>query len=135
MLRVLRPVAESARSRRRQTGCRTHCSQEVAGGMDVHFVSDEAIEQHPVGELEQLLARDDGLVWVDIPVCDQEARGEPEVSRHPPVLVDQSTEDVATAQLMKLRCARCSTAHRRDGRVLAEAAVRTMPVVVLGIDP
>jgi magnesium transporter len=41
--------------------------------MDVHFVSDEAIEQHPVGELEQLLAREDGLVWVDIPVCDQEA--------------------------------------------------------------
>jgi Mg2+ and Co2+ transporter CorA len=41
--------------------------------MDVHFVSDEAIEQHPVGELEQLLARDDGLVWVDIPVCDEEA--------------------------------------------------------------
>jgi len=83
--------------------------------MDVHFVSDEAIEQYPVEELEQLLARDDGLVWVDIPVCDQEARGVPEVSRHPPVLVDQSTEDVATAQLMKLRCARCSTAHRRDG--------------------
>ena len=41
--------------------------------MDVRFVSDEGIEQHPVGELEQLLARDDGLVWVDIPVCDQEA--------------------------------------------------------------
>ncbi len=41
--------------------------------MDVHFVSDEAIEQHRVGELEQLLARDDGLVWVDIPVCDEEA--------------------------------------------------------------
>src|SRR5215218_782948 len=41
--------------------------------MDVHFVSDEAIEQHTVGELEQLLARDDGLVWMDIPVCDQEA--------------------------------------------------------------
>jgi len=41
--------------------------------MDVHFVSDEAIVQHPVGELEQLLARDDGLVWVDIPVCDQQA--------------------------------------------------------------
>ena len=35
--------------------------------MDVRLVSDEAIEQHPVGELEQLLARDDGLVWVDIP--------------------------------------------------------------------
>jgi magnesium transporter len=41
--------------------------------MDVHFVSDEAIEQHRVGELEPLLARDDGLVWVDIPVADEEA--------------------------------------------------------------
>src|SRR5215217_3095632 len=41
--------------------------------MDVHFVSDDGIQQHPVGELEQLLARDDGLVWVNIPVCDQEA--------------------------------------------------------------
>ena len=41
--------------------------------MDVHFMSDEGIEQHPVDELERLLARDDGLVWVDIPVCDQEA--------------------------------------------------------------
>jgi hypothetical protein len=70
---VLRPAAESERPQPRQTGCRNHCSQEVAGGMDVHFVSDEAIEQHPVGELEQLLARDNGLVWVDIPVCDQEA--------------------------------------------------------------
>ena len=41
--------------------------------MDVHFVSDDGTQQHPVGELEQLLARDDGLVWVDIPVCDEEA--------------------------------------------------------------
>ena len=42
--------------------------------MDLHFVSDDGIQQHPVGELEQLLARDDGgLIWVDIPVCDQEA--------------------------------------------------------------
>jgi magnesium transporter len=41
--------------------------------MDVHFVSDDGIQQHPVGELERLLARDDGLVWVDIPVCDEEA--------------------------------------------------------------
>jgi hypothetical protein len=30
--------------------------------MEVRFVSDEGIQQHPVGELEQLLARDDGLV-------------------------------------------------------------------------
>jgi len=41
--------------------------------MDLHFVSDDGIQQHPVGELEQLLARDDGLVWVDIPVCDEQA--------------------------------------------------------------
>jgi magnesium transporter len=41
--------------------------------MEVRFVSEEGIEQHPVGELERLLARDDGLVWVDIPVCDEEA--------------------------------------------------------------
>ena len=41
--------------------------------MDVRFVSDEGIQQHPVGELEQLLARDHGVVWVDIPVCDEEA--------------------------------------------------------------
>jgi magnesium transporter len=41
--------------------------------MDVRFVSDEGIQQHPVGELERLLARDDGFVWVDIPSCDEEA--------------------------------------------------------------
>jgi Mg2+ and Co2+ transporter CorA len=41
--------------------------------MDVRFVSNEGIQQYQVGELERLLARDDGLVWVDIPVCDQEA--------------------------------------------------------------
>ncbi|HKO85463.1 MAG TPA: CorA family divalent cation transporter, partial [Actinomycetota bacterium] len=41
--------------------------------MDVRFVSDDGIQQHPVGELEQLLAREDGLVWVDISVCDEEA--------------------------------------------------------------
>jgi magnesium transporter len=41
--------------------------------MEVHVVSDEGIQQHPVGELERLLARDDGLVWVDIPVADEGA--------------------------------------------------------------
>ena len=45
----------------------------VATGVDVRLVSDEGVEEHPVGELERLLARDDGLVWVDIPVGDQEA--------------------------------------------------------------
>src|SRR5919197_3397006 len=41
--------------------------------MDVRFLSDEGIEQHSVGELEELLARDAGLVWVDIPNCDERA--------------------------------------------------------------
>jgi Mg2+ and Co2+ transporter CorA len=41
--------------------------------MDVRFLSDEGIERHSVGELAGLLARDDGLVWVDIPACDEEA--------------------------------------------------------------
>jgi magnesium transporter len=45
----------------------------VATGVDVHFVTETGAEQYPVGELEQLLARDDGLVWVDIPECDEEA--------------------------------------------------------------
>jgi magnesium transporter len=41
--------------------------------MDVCFVSDAGIQQHPVGELRALLDRDDGIVWVDIPVCDEQA--------------------------------------------------------------
>jgi magnesium transporter len=41
--------------------------------MDVRFVSDAGIQQHPVEELRALLARDDGLVWVDIPGCDEQA--------------------------------------------------------------
>jgi Mg2+ and Co2+ transporter CorA len=45
----------------------------VATGIDVHFVTEAGAEQHPVGDLERLLARDDGLVWVDIPECDEEA--------------------------------------------------------------
>jgi magnesium transporter len=41
--------------------------------MDVRFVTEKGVQQHPVGELAGLLARDDGLAWVDIPVCDEEA--------------------------------------------------------------
>jgi Mg2+ and Co2+ transporter CorA len=55
--------------------------KEVAGGMDVHvaagtgvrFISEAGVQQHPVEDLTALLARDDGLVWVDIPVCDEAA--------------------------------------------------------------
>jgi Mg2+ and Co2+ transporter CorA len=55
--------------------------KEVAGGMDVRvaagtgvrFISEAGVQQHPVEDLTALLARDDGLVWVDIPNCDEEA--------------------------------------------------------------
>jgi hypothetical protein len=60
------------RAHRRQTGA----GKRLPGGggrIEVRFVSDHGIQQHPVGELEQLLARDHGLVWVDIPVGDEEA--------------------------------------------------------------
>jgi len=45
----------------------------VATGIDVLFVTDDGIDQHPVEDLAALLDRDDGLVWVDVPVCDEAA--------------------------------------------------------------
>jgi magnesium transporter len=45
----------------------------VATGVEVGFVSDDGVEQHPVDGLGSLLERDDGLVWVDIPNCDEAA--------------------------------------------------------------
>jgi hypothetical protein len=60
--------------------------------MDVRFISEEGIQQHPVEDLTALLARDDGLVWVDIPVCNEDAArvlsevlGLPITSRFPTV--------------------------------------------------
>jgi magnesium transporter len=41
--------------------------------MDVRLVSDEGVEQHPIEELKKLLEGGDGLVWVDIPTCDEQA--------------------------------------------------------------
>ncbi len=41
--------------------------------MDVCLISDAGVEQRRVEELEALLGREDALVWVDIPTCDQEA--------------------------------------------------------------
>src|SRR5215207_6661779 len=52
ILWVLHPAAEPARSASAPDRRRDHCFQEVAGGIDVHFVSDEGIEHHLVGELE-----------------------------------------------------------------------------------
>ena len=41
--------------------------------MDVRFVSSDGMQQHEVAELPELLARDDGIVWVDIPARDEQA--------------------------------------------------------------
>jgi magnesium transporter len=41
--------------------------------MDVRLVTAVGVEQRRVEELETLLRSDDGLVWVDIPVCDEQA--------------------------------------------------------------
>jgi Mg2+ and Co2+ transporter CorA len=41
--------------------------------MDVHFISDGTVTEHAVTDLPSLLERDDGLVWVDIPVCDDDS--------------------------------------------------------------
>jgi magnesium transporter len=53
-------------------GFAADCLRDVSR-MDVRLVTDEGIEKRPVEELAALLAREDGLVWVDIPNCDQEA--------------------------------------------------------------
>jgi magnesium transporter len=41
--------------------------------MDVRLVTAAGVEQRPVEELQTLLHRDDGLVWVDILTCDEQA--------------------------------------------------------------
>jgi magnesium transporter len=41
--------------------------------MDVRLLRDDGLEQHSVEELRVLLDRRDGVVWVDIPVCDEPA--------------------------------------------------------------
>jgi len=47
--------------------------RKVASGVDVRLVSEKGVERRPVEGLEALLHREDGLVWVDIPHCDEEA--------------------------------------------------------------
>jgi magnesium transporter len=41
--------------------------------MDIWLISDDRVEHRRVEELAALLERRDGLVWVDIPECDEEA--------------------------------------------------------------
>jgi magnesium transporter len=37
--------------------------------MDVRLLTDGGVENHPAAALDDLLKRDDGLVWVDMPSC------------------------------------------------------------------
>jgi magnesium transporter len=41
--------------------------------VDISYISDSKMEQHRVEDLPELLRRDDGVLWVDIPVSDAEA--------------------------------------------------------------
>jgi magnesium transporter len=41
--------------------------------VDVWLLTATGVEAHPVQELDKLLAREDGIIWVDIPRCDDEA--------------------------------------------------------------
>jgi magnesium transporter len=47
------------------------CVEGQVTGMDVLTVCDVGVERHDVAELPQLLERQDVVIWVDIPVCDQ----------------------------------------------------------------
>ena len=42
--------------------------------MEVYWISDGKTEQRSPAEITELLARPDGLLWVDIPECDAEAK-------------------------------------------------------------
>ena len=41
--------------------------------MDVRLVCDGGVERHAVEELPRLLDRRDAVMWVDVPLCDQQA--------------------------------------------------------------
>jgi Mg2+ and Co2+ transporter CorA len=41
--------------------------------MDVRVIDATGVRRHRVDELRELLTRDDGFVWVDIPTCDEAA--------------------------------------------------------------
>jgi magnesium transporter len=42
--------------------------------MDVYWISEGKAEQRSPAQIAELLARRDGILWVDIPVCDEQAR-------------------------------------------------------------
>jgi magnesium transporter len=48
-------------------------TRKGGGGMKVLVVCDAGVERHDVEELPRLLERQDAVIWVDIPVCDERA--------------------------------------------------------------
>jgi Mg2+ and Co2+ transporter CorA len=75
--RVHRERNERAREflRRRARHASVACLMTRKGGerMDVLLVCDEGVERHAIEDLPRLLERRDAVVWVDIPVCDEQA--------------------------------------------------------------
>jgi Mg2+ and Co2+ transporter CorA len=66
---------------------------QVKSGIDVRLVADGRAEQHPIDELEMLIAMQEGLVWVDIPACDPEGiRVLTEVFGFHPMAIKDCTE-------------------------------------------
>lgn len=43
--------------------------------MDVRFVEDAGVQEHDTDDIVVLLCRDDGFVWVDVPVWDDQVEG------------------------------------------------------------
>ena len=61
--------------------------------MEVRLVTRDGVQDHPVEDLKALLDGDDGVVWVDIPTCDEAAtRVLTEVFRFHPRAVRDSVE-------------------------------------------
>ena len=49
------------------------CAEGRLTKMDVLVVCDIGVERHDVMELPRLLERQDAVIWVDIPACDEVA--------------------------------------------------------------
>ena len=48
------------------------CAEGRVAEMDVRVVCDDGVQRHDVTELPRLLERQDAVIWVDIPVCDDD---------------------------------------------------------------
>jgi len=61
--------------------------------VEVRHITEEGFEEHPVENLKELLARDEGFVWVDVPCGDPDtARVLGEVFEFHPLAVRDSIE-------------------------------------------